>query len=214
MAEPAADHVDLDAGLEQVDGGGVAERCAGRSAGRFVGRRGGGVAADDLVDAEAGQRLAARGEDRAVVGGGERVSDSSSCVERCRRSAARAGRSAICRPCRAGARSGARRGRGARRAGRRLLARGRRCCRGTGSARGRAARGGPVLGSLARSCWTSSRSRNRVSGGGTRLVGIAATCWQTAASPGSGSRCTRTGCGSRPGAGCGCGCGCRGPTSR
>src|ERR1039458_9960807 len=54
-----------------------------------------------------------------------------------RRSAPRGGRSAICRPCRADGRSGARRGRGGRRGGLLLLGRGRRCCRGTGSAPGR-----------------------------------------------------------------------------
>ena len=41
VAEPAADDVDLDAGLEQVDGGGVAEDVRADRAGRCGGRRGG-----------------------------------------------------------------------------------------------------------------------------------------------------------------------------
>jgi hypothetical protein len=62
VPEPAADHVDLDAGLEQVHGGGVPEDVrADPSPGSGVVETGGG-AADDLVDPIAGQRLAARGE--------------------------------------------------------------------------------------------------------------------------------------------------------
>ena len=64
VSEPAADHVDLDAGFEQVDGGGMPEGVrADPSAGSGV-VEAGGVPADDLVDAVAGERLPAGGEHR------------------------------------------------------------------------------------------------------------------------------------------------------
>ena len=58
MAEPAADHVDLDASLEKVNGGGVAEGVRADPATRSGVIEAGGVPSDDLVDARAGETLA------------------------------------------------------------------------------------------------------------------------------------------------------------
>ena len=64
MPEPAADDVDLDAGFEEVHGGRVPEGVrADTAAGSDVVEIG-GVTADDLVDAVAGEWLSAGGEYR------------------------------------------------------------------------------------------------------------------------------------------------------
>ncbi len=64
MSEPAADHIDLDASFEQVDGGGVPEGVrADLSAGAGV-VEAGCVPADDLVDAVAGEGLPVGSEHR------------------------------------------------------------------------------------------------------------------------------------------------------
>ena len=83
MAEPAPDDVDFDAGFEKVDGGGVPEGVrADPAAGAGV-IEVGGVPAHDLVDAEAGERLAARGEDRGL-GAVRRAGRCEQCAEQVR----------------------------------------------------------------------------------------------------------------------------------
>jgi hypothetical protein len=64
VSEPASDHVDFDAGFEQVDGGGVPEgvRADLPSGARVV--EAGCAPADDLVDAVAGEGLPVGGEHR------------------------------------------------------------------------------------------------------------------------------------------------------
>jgi len=76
MAQPGADHVDLDAGLEQADGGGVTQdmrRDPYRLAVVTTLVEPLGMMAHDLVDPEAGQCLSALGaKDRPIgscVGG-------------------------------------------------------------------------------------------------------------------------------------------------
>ena len=62
MSEPAADHVDLDAGFEQVDGGGMPEGVWADAAPGSGIVEIGGVPAHDFVDPGAGERLAAGGK--------------------------------------------------------------------------------------------------------------------------------------------------------
>ena len=69
MTEPAADHVHLDASLEEVDGRGVAEDMRADAAAGAGVVEAGGVAAHDLVDAEAGERSPACREDRGCGAG-------------------------------------------------------------------------------------------------------------------------------------------------
>ena len=142
MAQPAPDHVDLDASLEQVHGGGVPEDV------RADPPRGGGVVEacamtpHDFVDAEARERLSMRRENRRLrrrrwvrLTGAARSAAPPS--------AARAGRSATCRPCRADVPGGGHPDRGVPHAHRRPPARAHQYCRGRAGGRGRAAQGGP-----------------------------------------------------------------------
>ena len=70
MAKPAADDIDLDPGLEQMDRRGMAKHVRGdppRSVATWTGTQSRRVTADELVDPEPGERATMPGgEDRVV----------------------------------------------------------------------------------------------------------------------------------------------------
>jgi hypothetical protein len=68
VAEPATDHVDLDAGLQQVHGRRVSEDMGpDPAAGRALVLKMCGMPPDELVDAEPGERLARRGTEKTAA---------------------------------------------------------------------------------------------------------------------------------------------------
>ena len=68
MAEPASDDIDFDSRLHEVDRGRVPEEMRRDPPGGAGVIEIGAMAPHDLVDAEAGERMTVRGEDRRRLG--------------------------------------------------------------------------------------------------------------------------------------------------
>jgi hypothetical protein len=69
VAQPASDHIDLNAGFDEMDGTGVPKDVWADSPAGMRGVEVRCVSTDDLVDAEAGERVPASREYRALRGG-------------------------------------------------------------------------------------------------------------------------------------------------